>query len=158
MSQTLAQTQIDHWQRYFAVECNNQAWALADQARRTPSEDAEMLAAAYAAAYHWTKIGTPVNGGRADVTLAHVHAILGNGGEALHHAQSALDFFQTGEGEDWDLAFAHAVMARSAAVMGDRDLHGVHYAAAQSTGGAIVDEADRAIFLAALGKVPSEVH
>ncbi len=113
-----------------------------------------MLAAAYAATYHWAKIGTPVNVGRADVTLAHVLGVLGKGEAALASAQSALALFQSGEGEDWDLAFAHAVMARAAAVMGDRELHAVHYAAAQSTGAAIGDEEDRAIFLAELAKVP----
>ncbi|MBP8106091.1 MAG: hypothetical protein KBG20_20495 [Caldilineaceae bacterium] len=60
-------------------------------------------------------------------------------------------------GKDWDLAFAHAVMARAAAVMGDGELHAIHYAAAQSTGVAIRDEEDRAVFLAELAKVPNSV-
>jgi hypothetical protein len=116
-----------------------------------------MLYAAYAAAFHWSKVGQPINGARADVTLAHVHALLGHGQLAQQYAQRCLAFFEHNEGEDWDIAFAHAEMAHAAAVTGEWELHAQHYAAAQARGTAIEDEEDRQIFLTELARIPSQI-
>lgn len=153
----LTPEQLNQAQRWFAVECNNRAWSLAAQVERTPAEAQEMLYAAYAAAFHWSKIGQPINGARADVTLAHVHALLGHRDLAQQYAQRCLTFFEHNEGEDWDIAFAHAELAHAAAVNGERKLHAQHYAAAQARGAAIQDEEDRQIFLAELARIPPPV-
>ncbi|MFN8460021.1 MAG: hypothetical protein U0401_36115 [Anaerolineae bacterium] len=154
MTEQLTSEQLNQAQRWFAVNCNNRAWELAAQAERTSTEAQEMLYAAYAAAFHWSKIGQPINGARADVTLAHVHALLGHGQLAQQYAQRCLSFFEQTGGEDWDIAFAHAEMAHAAAVNGNRELHAQHYAAAQTQGAAIQDEEDRQIFLGELARIP----
>ena len=51
--------------KYFAVECNNRAWRLSESPRRSPGDDREMLDAAHAAAFHWSKVGTEVHAARA---------------------------------------------------------------------------------------------
>ena len=148
---------IDKWHRRFAVECNNRTWDLIDKPKRTPAEDQEMLYNAYSAAFHWLKVGKPINNARADVTLAHVHALLGQGQLALGYAQRCLAFFENNTGEDWDMAFAHAEMAFAAAVLGDADLHAKHYAQAKKLGEAIQEEEDRTVFMDESSRIPSQV-
>ena len=137
---------IAKFHRYFAAQCNNRAWDLASQNQRTADEEREMLNAAYAAAFHWSKVGTPINDARADMTLAHVHSLLGNGDQALYYAGRCLSFFEQNEGEDWDLAFAHAEMALATATCGDHDTCRKHVALAQETGATIKNDEDRKAF------------
>ncbi|MCB0254764.1 MAG: hypothetical protein KDI55_13665 [Anaerolineae bacterium] len=142
------------WHRRFAASCNNRAWALSWQETRSDQDNREMLDAAHAASYHWDKVGTALNHARADVTLAHVHALLGHGELALAYARACLAFFEAGNGEDWDLAFAHMEMALAAVVLGDRDLYDRHYALATQLGQAVADIEDREVFLEELARVP----
>jgi hypothetical protein len=151
------QDEINRWHRRFAAECNNRTWDLIAQSQRTPAENREMLSSAYASALHWSKVGTPLNEARANITLAHAHALLGHADLALQYARQALNFFETNECEDWDIAFAHAEMALAAAVGGDATLHSTHYAAAQARGAAIQNEEDRNAFMAELARIPREV-
>ena len=144
--------------RQFAVECNNRAWDLATQAARTPAEDREMLLAGYAAAFHWSKVGAPVNHMRADLLLARVHVQLGQGSTALHYARLALEFCAAQPCEDWDLAFAHAELALAAAVVGDAPMHRQHHALARQLGQAIKDKEDRDVFLAEFARIPAPVQ
>jgi hypothetical protein len=142
------------WHRWFAVDCNNVAWSLAGKPGRTPAEDREMLNRAYAAAYHWSRVGLPVNNARADLLVAHVHAVLGHAELALQCAWRCLAFFEREGGEDWDMAFAHAEMAHAAAAAGDADLHSRHYALAHERGAAIGDEEDRRVFMEEFERIP----
>ena len=156
MAKQPTQKTIDKWQRWFAIDCNNRTWNLTSKPERTPDEDREMLLGAYAAAFHWSKIGKPINDARADLTLAHVHALLGHD-ISLYYAQRSLAFFENNAGEDWDLAFAHAEMAQAAAVIGDKESHARHYALARERGLAIQDEEDRNVFMEEFARIPSEV-
>lgn len=145
---------IAQMQRWFAVECNNACWALIDRKDRSPSEDREMLYCAYAAAYHWSKAGTPLNGARAELALAHTHGLLGHASLALDYARSALEYFENHPCEDWDLAFGHAALAFAEAVAGNREKHALHYAQARRLGEAIIDPQDKAIFLDSFASIP----
>ncbi len=89
--------------------------------------------------------------------LAHVHALLGHGSEAMTNARRYLDYCMQNSCEDWDLAFAHAELAHAAAVTGERDLHVHHLAAARELGAAIQDDEDRRIFWEQLARIPSMV-
>lgn len=142
--------------RWFAVEGNNRAWALAGQSTRTAEEELLMLTLAHVAAFHWSAAGGALERARADYTLAHVYALAGQGQFALRFARRALDFFEENPatGEDWDRAFAHAELAHAAAVAGDRALHAAHHARAALCGAAIVDAEDRTIFLAEFDRLP----
>lgn len=149
------------WHRHFAVKCNNTAWDLASQDNLTDDAADDLLNAAFAAAYHWSQVGEPVNAARADVTLAHAHAVLAHryGGEgfaprALFYARRSLNYFNTNPGEDWDMAFAHAEVAYAAAASGDAYLHKYHYQQADRMGKAILEKGDRTAFLNVLKKIP----
>ena len=157
MDEKPTQEMIDKWHRWFAVQSNNRTWDLVAKPDRSPEEDREMLAGAYASAFHWAKVGTPIHAARADLALAHAHAALGQGGQSLSHAQRCLSFFEAGQGEDWDLAFAHAAMAYAASVAGDAALHAKHYAAATACGAQIVDAEDRRIFEEEFARIPKGV-
>ncbi len=157
MSESPSPETISRMQRWFAVECNNRAWDLASQSSRTPAEDRELLAVAYAAAYHWSKVGQPLNDARADQTLAHALSTLGHGEMALACARRCLDFFEHNDCADWDLAFAHAEIAFAAAILGDADLHARHYTIAKARGEAIKEDEDRKIFFDELNKMPTTI-
>jgi len=148
------QETIDRWHRWFAVECNNAAWELTSKPEPTVSEGAELLYTAYASAYHWFKVGTPLNQARAVLLLAHTHSLLDQGEQAMQYAQSVLPYFQSGEGADWDLAFTHLEIALAAAVKDDKAAHAQHYQIASELGQAIQDPEDRAIFLNELARIP----
>jgi hypothetical protein len=154
MNREPSQEMIDEWHRWFAVACNNRAWDLIDRAIRTEKDNREMLLNAFAAAYHWSKVGTLVHVARADMLLARVYSMLKDPDQALAYARGCLAFFEKGQGEDWDLAFAHAEMALAAATAGDVTLHIRHYAVAQVLGAAIKDPEDRQIFLDEFKRIP----
>src|SRR3954465_13335932 len=128
-------------------ELNNRAWRLAEKATRTQAEDREMLDAANAAANHWGQVGDELERARGAILLGQVHALLGDGKQALHHAREA--FAYVTEHEDspgWQVAFAHAVMANAAAANGELSLHKTHYQRAKTLGSALTDADERAPF------------
>ena len=147
---------IDKAHRWFAVECNNRAWKLAEQLSRSPAEDEEMLHSAHAAALHWAKIGTELNNARATMLLAHAHAVLGDGKRALHYARESFAYVSSHhDSPAWEVALAHAVLANAAAANDERSLHGTHYARAKSLGGALTDPEESAIFEATFRVIPA---
>jgi len=140
--------------RWHAVECNNLAWKLADQRGRSPIEDDAMLDAAHASAFHWGEVGTELHQARARMLLGQVYAALGRGETALKFARLSFDYLETHNPPDWELAFAHAILAHAAIAAGDRDLHRLHHARAQELGQEIADPEDREIFLRTFGVIP----
>jgi hypothetical protein len=142
------------WHRRFAVECNNLCWELTTKAR-SAEEDVEMLNAAHAAAFHWSKVGTELNDIRAKMLLGHVHALLGYGASAMEYAQESHSYLLSHDAPDWEVAFAHAILAQAASVVGDDDLHARAYSDAQRAIDAISDPEDRAVVLKTFDLVPS---
>ncbi len=147
---------IRAWDRWFAVECNNQAWDLVEQASRTAEDAEKMLQAAHAAAHHWSRVGTELNFARADLLLGQVHALLGNGALALRYAQRSYDFFAARpDTPDWEIAFAHAVLAHAAHAAGHAELHALRHASASDLGARVTDATEREIFLRTWRQVPA---
>lgn len=142
------------WTRWFAIECNNRAWKLADSLSRTLAEDEEMLHAAHAAALHWNDVGTQLNHMRATMLLGHVHALLGDGARAIRYAQESFDYVMAHDSPPWEVAFAHAVLANAASAAHDRALHARHFETALAEGSALPDAEERAIFEAMFKAVP----
>jgi hypothetical protein len=145
------------WHRRFAAESNNRAWQLAEAASRTVAEDREILEAAHAAAYHWRKVGTDEHAARADMLLAHVNALLGQGSIAMAYAKASSDAITSRASPDWEVAFAHAVLANAASAAINAQLHGRHYALAKTIGFGLADAEERRIFEATFSRIPAPV-
>ncbi len=156
MHDAIPEADLARAHKHFAVECNNRAWRLSEQPLRNAAEDGEMLDAAHAAAFHWSKVGNELNAARAAMLLGHVHALLGHGDMALHFSRDAFDFVTRRESPAWEVAFAHAVLANAAAAARDAPNHCAHYAQAKALGAALDDE-DRAYFDAMFRTIPSIV-
>lgn len=137
-------TDVNAWQRYLAMESNNRAWQLAVTERST-DQDREMLNAAHAAAWHWQQVGTELHHKRAVLLLAEVHALLGLGTTALAYAQEAHQYLLRVESPDWEVAYAHTVLAHAAAVIGAAALHECAYTEARAALDRVADAEDRRI-------------
>jgi hypothetical protein len=153
MDQQPSKETIDKFHQLFANGCNNKAWDLLEKDKRTPEEDQQMLYAAYASVYHWSKIGQPVNFARGYMLLAQVHAALGQGDLAMQNAKACFDYYEKNGGDKWELAFANAEMAYAAAVRGDKAMHAKYYAEAKKLSEALGPE-DKQIFMASFSKMP----
>jgi hypothetical protein len=113
-----------------------------------------MLNAAHASAFHWAKVGTELHHARARMLLARVHASLGHGDQAINYAQQSNDYLLSHDPPDWEVAFAHAVLAHAAFAAGDDALHRAEYAKAREVGDAIADPEDKDIFLRSFNHIP----
>jgi hypothetical protein len=141
------------WHRRFAAAANNRAWDLSEQTRNA-AEDQEMLNAAHASAWHWTKVGTELNRMRATMLLAEVHALLGLGKSALVYAEEMRRYFLGVQSPDWELAFVHVVHAHAASAAGETEKHRASYGLAVAALEAISNEKERRLVAQAFGRVP----
>ncbi len=140
--------------RWHAIECNNRAWQLADQANRTVEQDAELLDAAHAAAFHWRLVGNELNSARAQMLLAHAHACVKSGAFAQQYARQAHAYFASHETADWELAFSHAIVAHAAFAAGDAAAHRESYQQAAALGEKIADAEEKEIFRGTFKNIP----
>lgn len=153
MAERPSSEDIASWHKRFAIACNNRGWELVERSTRSPSEVHEMLHAAHGAAWHWARVGTPVNEARANLLLGMAHALAGEGTLALRYAMLAFNYFNEHEASDWEQAFAHATLAAAARSAGDQALHTEHYAEADRLGQAIAEAANRDVFLRSFSQV-----
>jgi uncharacterized protein YndB with AHSA1/START domain len=141
--------------RRLAVAANNSAWELLRRwAALSPDEADDLLGRAYAAAYHWRRAtgAGPANAVRASWLMSRVHAVLGQGELALHHADQAMAAARAAGLADFDLAYAHEARARALACLGRRDEATSELAAAHDV--PIADEDDRDVLAGDLAAEP----
>jgi hypothetical protein len=136
-------------QETFASALNAVTWALLRQPDRSVLDDEKMLYAAFASAYHYLETGTFLEHQRAEWLISRVYAALGNGPEALHHAERcmALTTAHRDQLPDFDKAFALEALARAHAKAGNTDEAAKFRAEAEQAGNAISDEQSRKVFL-----------
>jgi hypothetical protein len=146
--------------RWFGVQLNNGTWNAIDQASVGPDSplgDREtVLYGAYAGAYHWRQVPERATTARGEHLIARTAILVGFYEIARQHAERCLQLLEASpdEAEDWDWAFAHEAIARSAAALGDTDVALQHHATATELGNAVEDEMDRTIFLDELARKP----
>jgi hypothetical protein len=149
-----ADARPESWHRHFGSLANNRAWELAEQPAER-RDDAELLDAAHAAAWHWRAVGTPLQRLRARLLLAQAHALAGHGRRALADAEAVRgELLARADTPDWERALVHAVHAQAAWVAGERRLHAESHARATEALAAIADAEDRAIVAATYRQVP----
>jgi hypothetical protein len=114
-----------------------------------------MLDAAHTSAWHWAKVGTEQNRMRATMLLAEVHALAGHGATALGFAKEMHDYFtRRDETPEWELAFAHTILAHAAHAAGDAALHRSAYRDATEAIARVPGDEDRRIVLETFDHVP----
>lgn len=153
MSDAKSSEEAAAWHRRFAAASNNRAWDLSVQTRNA-AEDREMLDAAHASAWHWTKVGTELNFMRATMLLAEVHALLGFGQSALAYAENMRTYFLGIQSPDWEMAFVHVVYAHAASAAGESEKHRTSYALAVAALEAVSNEKERSIVASTFSHVP----
>jgi hypothetical protein len=142
------------WNRRFAVELFNRSWDLLEMPDRSADDDAEMLAAAFASAWHWRQVGTAENIALGDHQISKVASHVGQPALALHYARRALEAIELGHFGNWQVAAAYEGMARACAAAGD--LAGRDYWVQRCTValGAVPDAADRSVVAEQLLNLP----
>jgi DNA-binding transcriptional MerR regulator len=134
----------------------NRCWDLMEVEARTIDQDDELLATAYASAWHWRQVGHVANQARGHWMCSRVAAVLGRGEAARYHAARCVEIAEGGgEGiEDWDLPAAYEAMARALAVTGDPAGAAEWKARAAAALAAIPDADDRAPIEGDLATIP----
>jgi hypothetical protein len=144
--------------RRLAADLFNHTWTLIEKADRTPAETDEMIHAAHASRYHWSKVGTTANLGRGEWQCARVYSTLGRGEPALWHARRCIEYAEAawaaGEAESFDVPSSYEAMARALAVAGDRAAAEEWRARARAAVAAITDPEDRQIIEQDLATLP----
>jgi hypothetical protein len=131
-------------ERRLAAELFNHVWTLLDLPERTRGQEDELIHAAHASRHHWAAVGTPRNLARGEWQVSRAYAVLGRAEPALHHARRCLEILEvSGDGDDWDVPFAHEALARAHFVAGDAEAAQRHLALARELGAAIADDEDR---------------
>ena len=149
-----AEEEVALWHRRFAVELFNRSWDLLELGERSADDDAEMLAAAFASAWHWSQVGTAENVALGDHQISKVASHVGQPALALHYARRALEAIEVGHFGDWQVAAAYEGMARASAAAGD--ISGRDYWVQRCTValGAVPDAADRSVVAQQLLNLP----
>jgi uncharacterized protein YndB with AHSA1/START domain len=109
------------WHRTEAVAVNNSIWELLDRDDLTVDEGEDLLRRAYAAAYHWARAVDrgPEHEARAEYMIAKAYLKLERADDALRHASRCLATTTQAALGDFDLAYAHEVVARALQLSGD---------------------------------------
>ncbi len=110
--------------RRLAAELFNYVWRLLEAEARGPDQDDEMIHAAHASRWHWSRTGVDDLNQRLAVgewQCSRVYAVLGRGEPALFHARRCLERVERGDVEPWAVASAYEAMARASSVAGDRN-------------------------------------
>ena len=144
----------DATHREVGVALFNHVWSLLDVEARAEEQDLEMVHAAHASAYHWMKVGTPVNRARSEWQCSRVYAALGRSEPALWHAQKCLAICEREGIGDFDLAFAYEALARGCAVGGDAGEAGRWLTQARDAAASIAESDDRELLLSDLETIP----
>ena len=103
----------------YAAAANNIAAGLRTGARGDAASDALMITAAQIARRAWQAAGTWLHVERAEYQLALCHALLGQGPQALHHAQLCLDICSAQGADALEHFFAHEALVLAHRAAGD---------------------------------------
>jgi tetratricopeptide (TPR) repeat protein len=144
---TIAQA---HYQ--FAVDFHRQTWELLEKKDRSRFEDVRMLDYAHASLAHWRTAGRAARHQRGEWLVSRVHAVLGDGVQALKHAQLCYELLEGNKDEmqDFDFAFAYEAIARAYAVNGEKTEAMKFLERAQKAGEAIQEQEEREVFFTEL--------
>jgi hypothetical protein len=144
---------IDH--RGLAVAYFGRAWDLIDAAERTPEQDRDLLATAFASRQHWVDAGgTPKNLAIADWQVAYAASLAGLPDTAMVFAKAAVDRAESDDFPVWMQASGHEGMARAHAVAGDRSGYDREAARARELLATVDEPEERDLISSQLASIP----
>lgn len=126
-----------------AITLFNQSWDLLLKEGRTRADEDMLLNMVHASLHHWRQIGEPINVLRGEWMICHVYTLLGHKEASLYHAQNVLRLMEEQSPVDWDLAYCYEAMARTQALLGNRDEFQKYYDLAVKAGKDIADPESR---------------
>ena len=136
--------------RQMAMRLFNRTWELLDEPSRTPSQDREMLGAAFGSHYHWSVVGDERNFAISDWQVARVLVVVGAHDLAQTFADMALRRAVDGNLGPFLVGCGHEVLARVAAAKGDKEARDNHLARADDLLSMIEDDEEREVLRADL--------
>ena len=154
MSATPSDEELARFHRYFAVESNNHAW-LSSIAPAEERDRLEILQHAHVAAYHWSKVGTDINEFRANILLAHAHAMCGHGQTALVYVERYRDYLSRHDVAGWEHGFSVMIHAQVAHVLGDHAQHVALYDQAKALVESTEDAGDKEVLMMTFVNIPA---
>ena len=108
-------------ERQAAMDLFHRTWRYLDRTDRTPEHDAAMIACAQASLWHWRRVGAPTQWAIGEWQCSRVHAVLGDGQQAVSYARRSLELAESNRVDDFVPASAHEALSRAYAVLGDFD-------------------------------------
>lgn len=134
--------------KHFAPRLNVECWNLLEKDNRTEDENRRMLMVAFASCYHWLSAGNDLNQQRGEWLIARTYAALGEADNCLKHALRCMEWTVKADEsyQDFDIAYAHEMLARGYALTGQTEKATSSLAKAKELGNAIAGEEDRKYF------------
>jgi hypothetical protein len=140
--------------RELATQLYNRCWELLEMTRG-PDDDVELLTAAFASRYHWSKAGETQHWIVSDWMVARVAAALDIGALSILFAQRAHSSAQEFESPDWLVASTAEGVARAYATLGDVEKFNHWAALANRLVEAIADPEDQSLIASQLADIES---
>ena len=134
--------------RWFAVEFNNLAWDLVENADRSPEQTEEMLHAAHAAWLHWSQTGSALNRQRAECLLSTAYVSAGLPDPAVRYARSCVRLSEQPDSEQtpFDQASAHGCLARALSLAGETEEAAEQHRRASLAAEGLTDAGEREVY------------
>jgi hypothetical protein len=134
----------------------NHVWTLLELPERTDEQVDDMIHAAHASRFHWSRAEgrEPVHAARGEWQCSRVYAVLGHSEPALWHARRCLAIVEASRIGYFDLAAACEALARASAVAGDAAAAADWKARAAALVGSIDDAEDREVIEGDLATIP----
>jgi hypothetical protein len=140
-------------ERQAAMDLFHATWRLLDREDRVREHDAAMIACAKASLWHWRRVGAATQWAIGEWQCSRVQAVLGDGEQALAHAQRSWEIAQADRVDDFVPASAHEALSRAYAVLGDLEAAREHRNLAYRLAVELDDE-DRDVIEHDLGTIP----
>jgi hypothetical protein len=141
---------LDEAHNYFAIEYNNRLWDLLDKKNRTEEEDNQIINYAHTSLVHWSENpkGTIVNIQRGEYMIANVYCYIGIKEQSLYYAKRCLKITEENKEnmKDFDIAYAHLIMARALALSENKEEATKYYQMAVYSGNLIQNMEDKKFF------------
>ena len=141
------------WHRKWAAALFNRVWTLLLKKRRSKDDVDEMIHAAHASRYHWSKVGTAKHLAIGEWQVSRVYAVLRRPEPALWHARRSLEICEAHRVGDFPLAFAHEALARAYAVAGRKRDVRRHLGLAREAAMEIEEKEDRELLFRDLASI-----